>query len=131
MSSRTKSPVRGTPDPETAEAGIDPVNEVRLVGRLSGEPEEREMPSGDTLRSFRLVVEREAGAAPRSRQRHDTLDCVVWGGRVKRSVGTWRSGDVVEVTGAIRRRFYRAGAGPVSRVDVEVTGGKVIRRAAT
>ena len=124
MSSRKKSP-------ESEPDEIGPVNEVRLVGRLSGDPDEREMPSGDTMRSFRVVVDRGEVGATRSRQRHDTLDCVVWGGRVKRSVAGWRSGDVVEVTGAIRRRFFRAGGGPASRVDVEVTGGKVIRRAAT
>ena len=126
MSSRKRRP-----DVGPVEAGIAPVNEVRLVGRLSGDPDEKELPSGDTLRSFRMVVGRKDAEAVGSRQRHDTLDCVVWGGRVKRSVAGWRTGDVVEVTGAIRRRFYRGGAGPVSRVDVEVTGGRVIRRAAT
>ena len=119
------------PDVEPEENDHVAVNEVRLVGRLSGDPDEKEMPSGDTMRSFRVVVDRGQGGPNRSKQRHDTLDCVVWGGRVKRSVAGWRSGDVVEVTGAIRRRFYRGGAGPVSRVDVEVTGGRVIRRAAT
>lgn len=127
MSSRKNSQGQA----ESADDGAGAVNEVRLVGRLSGDPDEREMPSGDTMRSFRVVVDRGASEVTRSRQRHDTLDCVVWGGRVKRSVAGWRHGDVVEVTGSIRRRFYRAGPGPVSRVDVEVTGGRVIRRAAT
>jgi single-strand DNA-binding protein len=125
MSSRKKRP-----DVDADEA-IAPVNEVRLVGRISGDPDEKQLPSGDTLRSFRMVVGRGESEAVGSRQRHDTLDCVVWGGRVKRSVAGWRTGDVVEVSGAIRRRFYRGGGGPVSRVDVEVTGGRVIRRAAT
>ena len=117
--------------PDEAAEEIAAVNEVRLVGRVSGDPGERQMPSGDTMRSFRVVVERTGSSTNRSRQSHDTLDCVVWGGRVKRSVAGWRSGDVVEITGAIRRRFFRAGGGPASRVDVEVTGGRVIRRAAT
>ena len=106
------------------------INEVRLVGRLSADPTLLTMPSGDTLWTFRMVVERsEAGARPG--QQLDTLDCAVWSGRAKRSVGAWAAGDLVEVTGAIRRRFYAAGAAKVSRYQVEVAGGRVIRRAAS
>ena len=105
-------------------------NEVRLVGRLSADPAELALPSGDTLWTFRLVVER-SGPGARRGQQFDTLDCAVWGGRVKRSVPTWAQGDLVEVTGAIRRRFYAAGAAKVSRYQVEVGGGRVIRRAAS
>ena len=35
----------------------------------------------------------------------------------------WQPGDVVEVEGAIRRRFFRAGGGAASRVEVEVSSG--------
>lgn len=109
---------------------LDPThaNEVRLVGRLSAEPAEVTMPSGDALWTFRLVVERPPGDA-RPGQQFDTLDCAVWGGRVRRSVASWTAGDVVEVTGAIRRRFYSAAGGKVSRYQVEVAGGRLIRRA--
>lgn len=112
--------------------GAEPahVNEVRLLGRLSADPAELTLPSGDTLWTFRLVVDRPGPSGGRGRQL-DTLDCAVWGGRVKRSVPTWREGDLVEVTGAIRRRFYAAGAAKVSRYQVEVAGGRVIRRAAS
>jgi single-strand DNA-binding protein len=116
----------------TSSAGEEPVhvNEVRLVGRVSADPAELTLPSGDTLWTFRLVVDRPGPSVGRGRQL-DTLDCAVWSGRVKRSVPTWRQGDLVEVTGAIRRRFYAAGAAKVSRYQVEVTGGRVIRRAAS
>lgn len=103
-------------------------NEVRLVGRVSGSPEEKVLPSGDRLWSFRVVVAR---AAPRGRQTVDALECVAWSSRVRRSVATWRDGDVVELSGALRRRFYRAGAATVSRVEVEATRTRIIRRAAT
>ena len=106
------------------------VNEVRLVGRVSQAPEERVLPSGDTLWTFRLVVQRPA-AGTGSRQGVDALECAVWGGRVRRSVATWGEGDVVEVTGAVRRRFFRAAGGAASRVEIEVAGGRVIRRAGT
>ena len=69
--------------------------------------------------------------AGRPGQHVDTLDCAVWNGRVKRSVPSWSPGDVVEVSGSIRRRFYAAGAAKLSRYQVEVTGGRLIRRAAS
>lgn len=106
-------------------------NEVRLVGRLGAEPESRELPSGDVLVQFRVVVDRPPAPSrgPR-RPSVDTLDCTVWTRRVRRSVLTWRAGDVVEVTGAMRRRFFRTAAGTASRVEVEVSSGRVLRRAA-
>jgi single-strand DNA-binding protein len=111
------------PESETTAA----VNEVRLVGRLSRDPEERVLPSGDVLWTFRLVVQRPATA--RARQRVDTLDCAVWGGRVRASVASWAVDDVVEVSGAVRRRFFQTGGGPASRVEIEVGAGRIIRRA--
>jgi single-strand DNA-binding protein len=105
-----------------------PVNEVRLVGRISAGPEERELPSGDVLWTFRLVVPRPPGRAP-VRKGVDALDCAVWGGRVRRSVASWRQGDVVEVSGAIRRRFFRVAGGAASRFEVEVEAGRLISRA--
>jgi single-strand DNA-binding protein len=112
----------------------DEINEVLLRGRLSGTPVERVLPSGDTVWTFRVVIGRPqesvAGRGSR-RARVDTLECAVWSGRVRRSVPTWHDGDLVEVGGALRRRFFKAGGATVSRVEVEVARGKVIRRAAT
>jgi single-strand DNA-binding protein len=105
------------------------VNEIRLVGRISQDPEHRELPSGDSLWTFRLVVGRTGDRAT-SRQSVDVLDCAVWGGRVLRSVPGWTAGDVVELTGAVRRRFFRAGGGAASRVEIEVSSGRLIRRSA-
>ena len=110
--------------------GADALNEVRLIGRVSAEPEERVLPSGDTLWTLRVVVGREVQTG-RSRQTVDVLECAVWTGRVRRSVAAWHAGDVVEVQGALRRRFFQTGGGPASRVEVEVVSGRVIRRAAT
>ena len=115
---------------ESVDDGVAACNEVRLVGRVSGAPEERVLPSGTTLWTFRIVVSRPV---PRegTRQSVDVLDCAVWGGRVRRSVASWADGDHVEVTGAVRRRFFRAGGGTASRVEIEVSGGRLVRRAAT
>jgi single-strand DNA-binding protein len=123
MSAQTVGIGDGGP-PVEAVAGM---NEVRLAGRISAGPVERVLPSGDVLWTFRLVVPRPADQA--TRQGVDALECAVWGGRVRRSVAGWDIGDVVEVTGAIRRRFFRTAGGPASRVEVEVAAGRLIRRA--
>lgn len=109
-----------------ARTGEVNVNEVRLVGRLSAEPARVVLPSGDQMVSFRVVVGREGTA---SRQRVDALECSAWTARARRTVARWRPGDVVEVEGAVRRRFFRTVAGTGSRVEVEVTAARLIRRA--
>jgi single-strand DNA-binding protein len=119
---------------ETVSRGNSPltspgINAVVLEGRLSGEVAQRELPSGDTLVSFRVVVDRPPG--DRSRQRVDALECVAWSPRVRRSAARWCAGDVVHVEGAVRRRFFRAGQAAASRVEIEVVRARVVRRAAS
>lgn len=107
---------------------MDDVNEVRVVGRLSTAPEPKVLPSGDTVWTFRVVVRRDPPAV--GRQTVDVLDCAAWAARVQRSVARWSAGDVVEVEGAVRRRFFRAGGATGSRVELEVTSARIRRRAA-
>jgi len=95
-------------------------NEVVLCGRVAAPAEERELPSGDTIMTARLIVDRDDAALGRSTQRVDTIDCVAWLRRVQRSMRGWEQGERVEITGSIRRRFFRGAAGPASRVEVEI-----------
>lgn len=99
-------------------------NEVVLVGRVSGAPEERELPSGDALVTWRVVVDRPAPRrAPPPGVRPptvDTFDCVAWTAPVRRAARGLCDGDVVAVEGALRRRFWRAGPAATSRTEVEV-----------
>ena len=121
----------GSKGVEAAPAG-DAVNEVRLVGRISAAPEERVLPSGDSVWTFRIVVPRPAeDRGGGSRRTVDALECAVWAGRVRRSVAAWAVDDVVEVSGSLRRRFFRAGGAAASRFEVEVSRGRLIRRAGT
>jgi single-strand DNA-binding protein len=108
-------------------------NDVRLVGRLTGEPAVLELPSGDALVTFRISVPRatprRGGAAgtPKA-QRVDSVPCTAWSPRLRRGILGWRPGDLVEVSGAVRCRFYQAGGATRSRVEVEATSAKIIRR---
>ena len=115
---------------DLVEDQAEAVNEVRLVGRLAADPQLRELPSGDTVWNLRVVVERVVPPnQEKPRQRVDSLECAVWAGRLKKQVEKWEAGDIVEVSGALRRRFFRAGGATASRVEVELTGGRIIRRA--
>jgi single-strand DNA-binding protein len=115
---------------EKSVATSEAANEVRLVGRISAAPVERALPSGDTVWTFRIVVPRPEQRGG-TRQVVDALECAVWAGRVRRSVTAWAVDDVVEVSGSIRRRFFRAGGAAASRVEVEVSQGRLIRRGGT
>ncbi|MGN6132443.1 MAG: single-stranded DNA-binding protein [Nocardioidaceae bacterium] len=107
----------GGPDERAA-----PANTVLLRGRLTAEPVERELPSGDVIVTFRVSVPRSGGTplTARSRQTSDWVDCAAAAPGVRRRVLAWKPGDAVEVEGALRRRFYRAAGAPVSRLEVEV-----------
>jgi single-strand DNA-binding protein len=104
------------------------LNTVVLRGRLAAPAQERELPSGDLLAAFRLIVDRPRPRRPGT-PTVDTLDCVAWRPRLRRVVGAWRAGDVVEVRGALRRRFWRGPAGPASRCEIEVSGGRRVTKA--
>lgn len=118
-------------DETTAPARDDARNQVRLTGRVSSAPIERELPSGDRVVTFRLVVVRD-GCSPmtaRSRQVSDWVDCAAWGGRARRSAASWLVGDQVEIEGALRRRFFRDGGGASTRLEVEMITGRCLVRA--
>ena len=118
--------------PKHEVAPVEDHNEVRLIGRIPAAAEERLLPSGDVLCTFRVAVTRDLaqdGAHGSGRQRVDSLECVTWSGRVRRSAMSWEVGDVVEVAGALRRRFFRTAAGTGSRVEVDVRSGRRLRRA--
>jgi single-strand DNA-binding protein len=101
-------------------------NEVRLVGRMSVDTEERELPSGDRVAQLRVVVPRstDTGAG-----RVDAIDVACWTARTRRSARGLKAQDLVEVVGTLRRRFFRTGTVTVSRYEVEALSLKRIRPA--
>ena len=101
-------------------------NDVLLRGRLSALAEVRTLPSGDALLTFRLVVRRPE---PRPRgQTVDVLTCITYDRSLQRRVALWQPGDVVEVEGALQRRFWRTGTGTASVCEVNCRGGRKVPR---
>lgn len=97
----------------TTEA-IEETNEVALTGRLSGEASIRELPSGDELVTWRVIVARGEGEPV------DTIDLACWTAGTRRAARRLADGDRVRVEGSLRRRFFRTPAGAASRYEVEV-----------
>lgn len=93
----------------------DSLNEVLLRGRVSGQPGEKELPSGDRVVEFRLVVPRK------SRDGVDTLDIAAWSAKTRRTGLTLKPEEWVEISGAIRRRFWQAPTGLASRWQIEAS----------
>lgn len=115
-----------------AEVGsdIEHRNEITLSGRLAAVSADRRLPSGDVLVGFRVVVDRPVSARrPGSRgTRVDVVDCHVLRPRLRRLVHTFQLGDIIEVQGSLRRRFFRAASALGSRYEVEATGLRRLER---
>ena len=93
-------------------------NEVAIVGRLSKPAERKVLPSGDEVVTWRLVVDRPGETAPR--RGFDTIDCTAFAARVRRAALRWEPGATIEVTGSLRRRFWRNGSVLGSACEVHV-----------
>ena len=112
-------------EPGAALCGDSADNAVVLRGRVSSAPAVRELPSGAVISTFRVSVPRARTLMTAgSRQSADWVDCTAWAAKVRRTVAGWAVGDRVEVGGALRRRFYTAGAGASTRLEVEVLAAR-------
>ena len=103
----------------------DYINEVALVGRLSGEPKEKVLPSGSKVVEFRLVVERDRKQSGSS-QLVDTIDIATWSAIGRKSALKLDENAWISVNGAIRRRFWQSPTGLASRWQVEASEIKSI-----
>jgi single-strand DNA-binding protein len=94
-------------------------NHVFLRGVLAEVPRVRTMPSGDELCSFRLTVPRPKGSFGRTRV--DSIECATTRLAARKAAVRLAPGEVLEVTGSLRRRFWRTGSGSAtSRYEVDV-----------
>jgi len=89
------------------------LNEVKLRGRVSAKAIEKELPSGDKVVEFRLIVTRTKQAGV------DTLDIAAWSAKSRRAALSLAAGQWIQVSGAIHRRFWTSPMGLASRWQVE------------
>jgi len=102
---------------KTASAEIEEIdlslNDLLLRGRVSAAATTKELPSGDKVVEFRLIVTRE------NREGVDTLDIAAWSAKSRKTALSLAPDEWVEISGAIHRRFWQSPAGLASRWQVE------------
>ncbi len=96
------------------------ISHVHLVGRLGTRIERRQLPSGDELLSFVVVVDRPAVRGGDGRLRVDAIACHAVREPLMRRIEGLAPGTWVRAEGVLRRRFWRAGPSPTSATEVEV-----------
>ncbi|NDH38720.1 MAG: hypothetical protein EBX77_05450, partial [Actinobacteria bacterium] len=80
-------------------------NRVELAGRVSGEPSEKTLPSGDVVAEFRLVIDRD------DREGVDTLDVAVWKAQLRKRALSLEAEEWIGIKGVLRRRFWKGSTG--------------------
>lgn len=96
-----------------------PINEVFLVGRVTSLAVEKILPSGDKVVEFRIVIGRKVSKG--SKKEVDALDIAAWSAKSRRAALALKIDTWVEITGSVRRRFWRAPTGLASRWQVEAS----------
>ncbi|PSK91737.1 single-stranded DNA-binding protein [Murinocardiopsis flavida] len=117
-----KAPAAPAAERRTAARVHDPSghrNEVLLAGRVTAEPAVRELPSGDHLITWRISITRPT-AEQRPNQPADPITCVSFQAIMEEVTRGWRIGDTVQISGSLRRRFWRSPSGSSSVIEVEV-----------
>jgi single-strand DNA-binding protein len=84
------------------------LNLAVIRGRLSSDPVDRTLPSGDLLVAYEVSITRPDAAT-------ESVPVVLIGGRPPAGLV---AGDEVVVVGRVRRRFFRAGGGTASRTEI-------------
>ena len=88
---KKKNPVREVEEEDYS------LNDLLLRGRVSAVAVEKELPSGDKVVEFRLIVSRQR------RDGVDTLDIGAWSAKTRRIAMTLKPDEWIEVSGAVHR----------------------------
>jgi single-strand DNA-binding protein len=89
------------------------LNDLLIRGRVSAPATTKELPSGDKVVEFRLIVTRS------EREGVDTFDIGAWSAKSRKIALTLKSDEWIEISGSIHRRFWQAPTGLASRWQVE------------
>lgn len=89
------------------------LNDLLLRGRVSAPATSKELPSGDKVVEFRLIITRS------EREGVDTLDIAAWSAKSRKIALTLQGDEWIEVSGSIHRRFWQSPTGVASRWQIE------------
>lgn len=99
------------------------LNRVILMGRLVADPELKTTPSGISVTSFRIAVERSYAKAGEERQA-DFINVVCWRNTAEFVCKYFRKGSLIALEGQLQGRTYQDKDGS-NRYIVEVVADKV------
>ena len=99
------------------------LNRVILMGRLVADPELKTTPSGISVTSFRIAVDRSYAKAGEERQA-DFFDIVCWRSTAEFVCRYFFKGSLIALEGQLQSRTYQAKDGS-NRYIVEVVADKV------
>ena len=97
------------------------LNNISLIGRLTADPELRTTPTGSSVISFCLAVQRDYVKQGEERQA-DFIDCVAWNQTAEIIKRFMHKGSSLAVTGRLQTRTYEDREGnkrKVSEVNVQ------------
>jgi single-strand DNA-binding protein len=102
---------------------------VALVGRLGAQVRSKELPSGDVITSFTVIVDRPARerSGAQNAATVDAIACTTTRARTRSLVERLEPGTVVSVEGTLRRRFWRGGGGAPVGSTMEVVVRSIAR----
>lgn len=89
------------------------LNDCLLRGRVSACAVDKQLPNGEHVVEFRLIINRE------SRDGVDTLDIAAWSAKNRKIALSLQPGEWIEIEGAVRRRFWQSPSGVASRWQIE------------
>lgn len=113
------------------------MNTITLVGRLANEPELRYMPSGQTMCSFILAVDRQLSREKKEEYKQrgiptaDFPRIITWGKTAETASGYLKKGQRIALEGSIQTGSYEKNGVKIYTCDVIATRIEYMERADT
>ena len=96
------------------------INQVMLIGRITRDPELRQIQSGVSVVSFGLAVGRSYMASGERREETSFFDCTAWGKLAEIVANYTNKGKQVAVTGRLQQRSWEQDGQRRSKVEIVV-----------
>lgn len=100
------------------------LNKVILMGRLTADPEHKQTPSGVSVTSFSIAVERNYADKQTGQRQADFINIVAWRGTADMICRFFSKGRLIALEGSIQTRNYEDKNGN-KRTAVEVVAEQV------
>lgn len=98
------------------------MNVITLMGRITATPELKTTPSGVSVTSFNLAVDRSYTSKGQEKQT-DFIPCVAWRGTAEFISKYFRKGSKIAVKGELQQRSYTANDGSKRNVFEVIVDG--------